>query len=61
MDRDKLASDILCAMLVGVASAQTNPLFLKEFAQGVLATPMLAVSLADKLIQELDKPTNKVL
>lgn len=55
INRNKLAADILCAMLVGVASAQTSPLYLKEFAQGVLATPMLAVSLADKLIEELNK------
>jgi len=53
--RTEIAKDILCAMLQGAYGTEVLPGELEAFRNGVMASPAFAVTLADKLIEELGK------
>ncbi len=55
--RTNIAKDILAAMVNGACSTQTHPSFASVFVQGIYSAPAMAVTLADALIEELDRTT----
>lgn len=55
MDKDELARDILVSMTQNLLSTQINPLYEKEFIQGINNASIIAFNLADQFIKESSK------
>jgi hypothetical protein len=53
--REQIATQLLAALLSGVAGTPVPIYAIEEFQKGVAQAPRLAVQLADALIKELDK------